>query len=624
MAQPLEPETTNLIGLEPEKEQQNVPEPEAKPEAAIPVSRALDEDIVSPTKVHEDFTIVLPDINDPIQVEAPQTPVQPSVVTSLESVDRSPMEAPAESSIETPVEVPGEVSIEPQHEESTEVEVEAPVSTIEATVESVEVLDETPAETLAEIPVATQTDISVESPVEVPNDNQTASDLVDLPNVNADTTESSRIEDTPQVLPDPHKEAVITGDQITPRQLVLSTTPLSKIPTSPKFRQHSREIVLSSPLRTPPKSHVRPSETESSSIIKLSPPLTTAESNGATALKVYEDPQSPISKASTFSPTTPHTNRLISKTKPLEARPLNEPSSTNRKYNQDSQSISPLSYSPPASASNENSHRRWKKAEISEKRRSLSPHSKDPNRARDMVDRGLMRIRSSALDVHGYRKFQSLIRYHDSIVNDEAKYSQILLALFDALELPDENRVSSTSRSFDLKTQILFTIRLMLSQNREYFSKFYSRAMLSIIRTRKHYEITNHIVSGLEETSEDIVSACNPQEVVDDILELLETEEKSTEASRMVSMGTYVLCGLLHRLNEKKLYFNDSELQRLGKFASENLRNPQPDVRRAVMDFCLELHEMVKPEEKFWSIVNSPGEDFRPLLTYYIMRKPKT
>ncbi|OAL71520.1 hypothetical protein A7D00_4422 [Trichophyton violaceum] len=624
MAQPLEPETTNLIGLEPEKEQQNVPEPEAKPEAAIPVSRALDEDIVSPTKAHEDFTIVLPDINDPIQVEAPQTPVQPSVVTSLESVDRSPMEAPAESSIETPVEVPGEVSIEPQHEESTEVEVEAPISTIEATVESVEVLDETPAETLAEIPVATQTDISVESPVEVPNDNQTASDLVDLPNVNADTTESSRIEDTPQVLPDPHKEAVITGDQITPRQLVLSTTPLSKIPTSPKFRQHSREIVLSSPLRTPPKSHVRPSETESSSIIKLSLPSTTAESNGATALKVYEDPQSPISKASTFSPTTPHTNRLISKTKPLEARPLNEPSSTNRKYNQDSQSISPLSYSPPASASNENSHRRWKKAEISEKRRSLSPHSKDPNRARDMVDRGLMRIRSSALDVHGYRKFQSLIRYHDSIVNDEAKYSQILLALFDALELPDENRVSSTSRSFDLKTQILFTIRLMLSQNREYFSKFYSRAMLSIIRTRKHYEITNHIVSGLEETSEDIVSACNPQEVVDDILELLETEEKSTEASRMVSMGTYVLCGLLHRLNEKKLYFNDSELQRLGKFASENLRNPQPDVRRAVMDFCLELHEMVKPEEKFWSIVNSPGEDFRPLLTYYIMRKPKT
>ncbi|EFR01378.1 hypothetical protein MGYG_04385 [Nannizzia gypsea CBS 118893] len=619
MAQPLEPEiikTINPVDPEPEQERQVIPEPkyERELEPVIPAPQAVDEDTMSPTKANEDFTIVLPDISDPIQIEIPQTPVQASGMPSLGSPLKTPVAAPIETPIESPIEAPAEVPTRPQHEEPTEVPIEARVSTVEAAVETTEVLDETPAEAPVEIPVQTQTDIPVEPPVENPADLQT---------INTDLAES-RIEDMPQEAPpDVHKEADITSGQMTPpRQRALSSTPLSKIPTSPKFRHHSREIVLSSPLRTPPKTHVRSSEPEVSSIIKLSPPPTIAESNGTTALKVYEDPQSPISKTSVASPITPHSNRLVSKTKPLEARPLNESSITNRKYNQDTQSISPLSYSPPAPASNENSHRRWKKVEISERRRSLSPHSKDPNRARDMVDRGLMRIRTSALDVHGYRKFQGLIRYHDSIVNDEAKYSQILLALFDALESPDENRVSSTSRSFDLKTQILFTIRLMLSQNREFFAKFYSRAIISIIRTRKHYEITNHIVSGLEETCEDIVSTCNPQEVVDDILQLLETEEKSTEASRMVSMGTYVLCGLLHRLNEKKLYFSDSELQRLGKFASENLRNPQPDVRRAVMDFCLELHEMVKPEEKFWSFVNSPGEDVRPLLTYYIMRKP--
>ncbi|EEQ28864.1 suppressor of tub2 mutation [Microsporum canis] len=630
-----EPNSINLIH----------PEPEPEPEPVIPTSQVVEEAVMSPTKADEEFTIVLPDIISPMQVEVPQTPVSVPTAAAIESTVESPIvdpieipleasvEAPSETLVEVPIESPAEAPVQAPVEEPAEILAEAPVEIpveepvelpTEVPREPASALDETPTETPAETPVETAIEIPVEAPIEVPANIPAAIDPTDLPNADTNLTESF-IEDMPKVQPEPHKDAVVIGGQITPpRQRQLSTTPRSKIPTSPTFRQHSREITLSSPLRTPPRSHIRPSEPEISTIVKLSPPSTSADSNGTTALKVYEDPQSPISKTTTSSPTTPQTNRLVSITKPLEILPLKEPSSTNRKYNQDTQSIAPLSYSPPAPASNENSHRRWKKVEISERRRSLSPHSKDPNRAQDMIDRGLMRIRTSSLDVHGYRKFQGLIRYHETIINDEAKYSQILLALFDALESPDGDKVSSTSRSFDLKTQILFTIRLMLSQNREHFSKFYSRAMISIIKTRKHYDITNHIVSGLEETSEDIVRACNPQEVVDAILDLLETEEKSPESSRMVSMGTYVLCGLLHRLNDKKLYFSDPELERLGKFASENLRNPQPDVRRAVMDFCLELHEMAKPEEKFWSIVNSPGEDVRPLLTYYIMRKPKT
>ncbi|KAK2855656.1 hypothetical protein FQN49_004971, partial [Arthroderma sp. PD_2] len=567
----------------------NLVDSDPEPEPVIPAPQVAEHAVISPTKADEELTIVLPDLNAPTQVEIPQAPASAPIPASAEAPVESPIEAPVEAPVEALVAGP----------------VEAPV----------EALGETPTETPAD------------APVEAPDEAPASTDPIDLSRVDADLTES-RIDDMPEVQPDPHKDAVILGSQITPpRHNQISTTPLSKVPSSPpNFQQNGKDPILASPLKTPPKSNAQLPDPESSTIHKLSPPSTIADSNGTTALKVYEDPQSPLSKAAapSPSPTTPHTNRLVSKTKPLEAPlPLNEPSSTNRKYNQDTQSIAPLSYSPPAPASNENSHRRWKKVEISERRRSLSPHSKDPNRARDMIDRGLMRIRTSSLDVHGYRKFQGLIRYHESIVNDETKYSQILLALFTALESPDGDKVSSTGRSFDLKTQVLFTIRLMFCQNRELFSKFYSRAMISIITARKHYEITNHIVSGLEETSEDIVSACNPPEVADAILGLLETEEKSPEASRMISMGTYVLCGLLRRLNEKKLYFSDTELERLGKFASENLRNPQPDVRRAVTQFCMQLHEMVKPEEKFWSIVHSPEEDFRPILTYYIMRKPK-
>jgi CLIP-associating protein 1/2 len=236
-----------------------------------------------------------------------------------------------------------------------------------------------------------------------------------------------------------------------------------------------------------------------------------------------------------------------------------------------------------------------------------------------MIDRGLNKIRAGAIDVHGYRKFQSLLRYHESIVKDEAKYEQVLMALLEALESPDGDR--PLGRSLDLKTQVLVTVRMLRSLNAPLFAKYYARTMTAIITARKHYDGTNHIVSGLEETSEDIVAACDPPEVIDATLDLIENGGNTPEAYRMIAMGTYILSGLLHRLNEKNLFLADPELKRLGDFARQNLRNPQPDVRRAVIEFSLELYDMVKPEEVFWSMIDSPTEDVRPLLTYYIMRK---
>lgn len=337
-------------------------------------------------------------------------------------------------------------------------------------------------------------------------------------------------------------------------------------------------------------------------------------------VKVYEDPQSPASREGRADAIPiQKLSQTPSKSNPLEELPINEPTPTsNRRLNRPPET-SPVVVSVPDS---ENTRRQWKKAEVAERRRSLSPRSKDPSRARDMIDRGLNKIQSGAIDVHGYRKFQSLIKYHESILADEVKYGEILIALLQALETPEMERKGSASRALDLKTQVLVTIRLMLSLNKIYFSAHYAQAMTAIITARRHYEITNHIVSGLEETAEQVVAACDPPVVMDAVLDLLETEELTPEGLRMSAMGSYILAGLIHRLNEKNLILTETELQRLGLFAKKKLCNPQPDVRRAAINFCLELHEMVQPEDAFWNMVNSRNEDFRPLLTYYIVRKP--
>lgn len=407
---------------------------------------------------------------------------------------------------------------------------------------------------------------------------------------------------------------------------------MSRIPISPSYS--GRKI---SEQHTPPKSPMTPllhsrllrggsENLESRNPVAASPPpmASALEPQHSNTLKVYEDPQSPNSKDSPVqngaSPEMPKTPGYQAKAMPLEELPINEPTNfPNRRHEQLKEHTLLLQPSPILSPSSENPHRRWKKVEGSERRRSLSPRSKDPAKAQDMIMRGLTRIRAGALDVHGYRKFQSLIKYHESIWKDEERYEEILIALLGALEAPEG---ATSTRSLDLKTQILVTIRLLLSLNREAFAPLYPRALTAIITARKQYELTNHIVSGLEETAEDIVSACDPPEVIDAILDLLETEEKSYECSRMVAMGSYILSGLLRRLNNKRLFLKQAELERLGKFATQNLRSTQPDVRRAIIEFCPELYDMVGSEDAFWSMVNSSVEDFRPLLTYYIMRRP--
>ena len=336
--------------------------------------------------------------------------------------------------------------------------------------------------------------------------------------------------------------------------------------------------------------------------------------------KVYEDPESPPAVGSPSR--SPNIAISTVKSSVLEELPVNEPTILGQRDNKQSSIQERIPrLSQVLSLGEENDHRRWGKIESAERRRSISPRSKDPIKAREMIDKGIIRIRAKALDVHGYRKLQGLLRYHETIFADEAKYDEMLMALIEALEAPGDDKRSTLGRPLDLKTQILVTIRLMLTLNKAYFSTYYPRVMTALLNTRRHYELTNHIVSGLEKTSEDIVATCDPPDVIDAVLDLIETEGKDDEGHRSITMGIYVLKGLLRRLNKNRVYLNHPEVERLGKLANRNLAEPQPDIRRAITDFCVELHEMVNDDESFWRMIGSPTGDLRNLLTYYIVKQ---
>ncbi|OKL63831.1 hypothetical protein UA08_00777 [Talaromyces atroroseus] len=414
------------------------------------------------------------------------------------------------------------------------------------------------------------------------------------------------------------EELPIPVDDV-PETANIVTSP-SRIPVTHSRTNSGETYGTSFVIASPRVRHSRnPSEDKQSHI--PSPIAPRHEEHRPAGLTVYEDPEAHVDAETT------HSNNItrdpdVSKKSVLEEIPVNEPNvPTPRTVKQPVLSPSPLSGTVGLPSELENTHRVAGKVGAVDRRRSLSPRSKDVTKAREMMDKGIIRIKAKALDVHGYRKLQGLIKYHTSIFIDESKYDEMLIGLVDALEAPGEDKRTSVSRSMDLKIQILVTIRLLFAYNGAYFAVHYPRVMTALLNTRKNYELTHHIVSGLEETAEDIVASCEAVEVIFAVLDLIEMEKHDDEGYRAITMGIYIISGLLKRLNKDRRTLDEGEIERLGRFASTSLTQPQPDVRRAITEFCVELHGMVQNEEVFWRMVNSPGNDQRNLLTYFIAKK---
>lgn len=329
-------------------------------------------------------------------------------------------------------------------------------------------------------------------------------------------------------------------------------------------------------------------------------------------LQVYEDPVRDSANGSPFPAPRTHTLRA------LEELPVNEPTKQHRGVF-DHQLLAEEPDSPDY-------HQKWLAIEAEESRRTSAQENFDnPRLARKILDSAIERVCARTLDVHGFRKLQALIRTSgDSIWDGGYKFDELILPLLDYLETPNDESAPRSIKAQDLKTQVLVTVRLLLKHQPKYFSTYYPRALTAVLATRKHYNSTSHIVCGLEETAESIVYQCDPLPCVDSVLDLLDAERSGgvDVESNTIFMGLYVLAGLLHRAQEQNRATQMSEEQqlRLGNLGSRCLSDTNPDIRRAVMEFVLELHDSVD-ERSFWGLVTGKSEESRSLITYYLARK---
>ncbi|KAJ5832108.1 hypothetical protein N7474_000419 [Penicillium riverlandense] len=353
------------------------------------------------------------------------------------------------------------------------------------------------------------------------------------------------------------------------------------------------------------------SPTHQSQISQDSPSPVTVELPSAAA-------QSPPTRANTGNNENvmPHTGkaaevvaapRSAAKPKALEEVPVNESGARFSEARRRSfESLAKSSREDPAGRC-----RKWND------NRSISPRSKDPANAIDMIRKAQARIKSDTMDISGYRKLQTLFYYHkETIIPDKLEYNSMVNALLKELQKAPTDR-----KDQDVKTQILVTIRAMLTCTIANFHPCIERTLTAVIRARRHYESSSHIVTYMEELVDILVDHSLTEEaVIDGVIEGMNMGEealKSEGAYRSIILGLSTLHQTI--LPAKYEHIPDESLSKVGAVVSEQLRHPRPGVRKQ----ATELNALINSKfgDRLRNLAPPLQEGSLNLLTYFMARQ---
>ncbi|KAK3379987.1 clasp N terminal-domain-containing protein [Lasiosphaeria ovina] len=234
-----------------------------------------------------------------------------------------------------------------------------------------------------------------------------------------------------------------------------------------------------------------------------------------------------------------------------------------------------------------------------------------------LLDSGIAKVKQMSLDVHGFRKLQSIIRDNRAVFTDD-KFDAFLPGLFGFLEAPLEQLPPEKVQ--DVKAQVLATIKLLLRKMRDNFQPHVSRGLESLLRARAGYDGRTHIVSGLELLADELVTLGDASEITLVLSRMLGTMDVDAPGSRSLSMGLHVLKELID--TRTSFMPTQAEVDLLAGLASRCLESLESAVRMDAVHLCVALHARVG-DAVFWDALKGVKDDPKSLITYYIVKRQR-
>ncbi|KAI0099059.1 clasp N terminal-domain-containing protein [Nemania sp. FL0031] len=234
-----------------------------------------------------------------------------------------------------------------------------------------------------------------------------------------------------------------------------------------------------------------------------------------------------------------------------------------------------------------------------------------------LLDSGITRVKGQTLDVHGFRKLQSLVRENKLPLSDD-KFNALLVGLFEYLESPLDGLAAQKVQ--DVKAQVLATIKLLLKMHSDSFQPHISRGLEALLRTRSCYDARTHIVAGLELLADELVHIGDAAEITVTMTRSLGQMDLDTAGYRGMSMGLHVLKELIE--SHSSFIPTEREVAGLTGLASRCLESKESGVRMDAVQLCVALHARLG-DAKFWESMKTVQDDPKSLITYYVVKRQR-
>jgi CLIP-associating protein 1/2 len=268
--------------------------------------------------------------------------------------------------------------------------------------------------------------------------------------------------------------------------------------------------------------------------------------------------------------------------------------------------------------------------------RQIDSRSPDQDRSEALRNRrllvsGIERIRTRALDAHGFRRVQDLAKCQLDIWDNGTKYDELMSVLLDYLRsFPSDGRLNQLppTKSAGLKIQALSVVRTLLTLQRKYASTWHANAINAVLTTR-HAAVETNVVADIERTIDEIVKIANPIPCIETINEHLTSSNSSDEQSatglaRATALSLNTLRALLLSSRSQKSDISFDTATSLAHTAARYLEHSDAEVRKADVELACEVFARFGDDKAaFWSEFRGVEEGRLGLLTYYIARRER-
>jgi CLIP-associating protein 1/2 len=268
--------------------------------------------------------------------------------------------------------------------------------------------------------------------------------------------------------------------------------------------------------------------------------------------------------------------------------------------------------------------------------RQMDSRSPDQDRSEALRNRrllvsGIERIRTRALDAHGFRRVQDLAKSQLDIWDNGTKYDELMSVLLDYLRsFPTDGRLNQLPppKSAGLKIQALSVVRTLLTLQRKYASTWHAKAINAVLATRQT-AVESNVVADIERTIDEIVKIANPIPCIETINEHLTSsntsdDQSATGQARATALSLNTLRTLLLSSRSQKSDISLDTATSLAQTAARYLEHSDAEVRKADVELACEVFARFGDDKAdFWSEFRGVEEGRLGLLTYYIARRER-